>query len=247
MNTEELKRLNIENLTSLWRMMGINKNSEWNKNSLIVSASWPNRYWFDWDANIQQINSVVPELHQLPAAAVVPVWLGAGQVANQLEIFLKDECFQVLFSQQAMYLDLEAYSVPELPEPDIQAVQTSTDLETWITIASAAFGSAIDLAAINAIVDLYEVKLLLLKDAGQAVGTALVYQTGDIIGVHLVGVSEPYRGRGFARIIMQQVIKLSIAMGGKYLTLQASAAGEPLYLQLGFVPQFEIRNYKRNL
>ena len=246
MNDEKLKQLNIDNLTSLWRKMGINKNSEWNKNGLTVSANWPNRYWFDWDANIQQINSIVSELHQLPAAAVVPVWMGAGPAASQLELFLKDECFQVLFSQQAMYLDLQAYSVPELPEQDIQLVQAPADVETWAAIASAAFGSTIDLAAINAIVDLPEVKLLLLKDAGQAVGTALVYQTGEIIGVHLVGVPEPYRGRGFARIIMQQVIKHSIAMGGKYLTLQASAAGEPLYLQLGFVAQFSIKNYRRS-
>ena len=243
----ELDQLNIDNLTSLWRKIDINKNSEWNKNGLSVSASWPNRYWFDWDANIQQINSLVPDLHQLPINAVVPVWAGAGEPAAQLEGFLQDECFQVLFSQQAMYLDLQHYSLPDFPEPDMQTVQTLAELETWVAIASAAFGSAIDLAAINTIVDLPEVKLLLLKDAGQAVGTALVYQTGEIIGVHLVGVPEPYRGRGFARRIMQQVIKLSIAMGGKYLTLQASAAGEPLYLQLGFVAQFGIRNYKRNL
>ena len=247
MNTEELNRLNIDNLTSLWRKMGINQDSEWNKNGLTVSATWPNRYWFDWNANIQQITSIVPGLHQLPAAAVVPVWTGAGKAATHLEVFLKDECFKVLFSQQAMYLDLHSYSLREIPEPNIHTVKAPADLETWVATASSAFGSAIDIAAIQAIVDLPEVKLLLLKDDDHAVGTALIYQTGAIIGVHLVGVPEPYRGNGFARIIMQQVIKHSIAMGGKYLTLQASAAGEPLYLQLGFESQFTIRNYKRSL
>ncbi|WP_323813445.1 GNAT family N-acetyltransferase [Cellvibrio sp. NN19] len=246
MNTEKLKQLNVDNLTSLWRRMGINKNSEWNKKGLTVSEKWPNRYWFDWDANIQQINSIVPVLHQLPAQAVVPVWIGAGQAANQLEVFLKDECFQVLFSQQAMYLDLQQQVLPNLPELNVIEAQSPTDIETWVATASAAFGYTIDVAAIAALVDVPEVKLLLLKEAEQAVATALVYQTGDVIGVHLVGVPDEYRGRGFARMIMQQVIKISIEMGGKYLTLQASAAGEPLYLQLGFERQFEIRNYKRS-
>lgn len=246
MNTEELKQLNVDNLTSLWRRMGINKNSEWNKKGLTVSEKWPNRYWFDWDANIQQINSIVPVLHQLPAQAVVPVWMGAGQAANQLEVFLKDECFQVLFSQQAMYLDLQQQALPNLPELNVIEAQSPTDIETWVATASAAFGYTIDVAAIAALVDVPEVKLLLLKEAEQAVATALVYQTGDVIGVHLVGVPDEYRGRGFARMIMQQVIKNSIEMCGKYLTLQASAAGEPLYLQLGFEQQFEIRNYKRS-
>ena len=246
MNTEELKQLNVDNLTSLWRRMGINKNSEWNKKGLTVSEKWPNRYWFDWDANIQQINSIVPVLHQLPAQAVVPVWMGAGQAANQLEVFLNDECFQVLFSQQAMYLDLQQQALPNLPELNVIEAQSPTEIETWVATASAAFGYTIDVAAIAALVDVPEVKLLLLKEAEQAVATALVYQTGDVIGVHLVGVPDEYRGRGFARMIMQQVIKISIGMGGKYLTLQASAAGEPLYLQLGFELQFTIRNYKRS-
>jgi GNAT superfamily N-acetyltransferase len=244
MNPDDLKQLNIDNLTSLWRKMGVNKNSPWAKNGLRVSTTWPHRYWFDWSANTQLINSIVPELHQLPASAIVPVWTGA-EAAAQLEIFLTDECFQVLFSQQAMYLDLQSQSIPELPELDVLSVQAPADLQIWVATASAAFGYTIDIAAINAIVALPEVKLLLQKDSGQAVATALVYQTGDIIGVHLVGVPEAYRGRGFARTMMQQVIKLSMAMGGKYLTLQASVTGEPLYVQLGFVPQFSIRNYKR--
>ena len=247
MNTEELNRLNIDNLTSLWRKMGINQDSEWNKNGLTVSATWPNRFWFNWNANIQQITSIVPGLHQLPAAAVVPVWTGAGKAATQLEVFLKDECFQVLFSQLAMYLDLQTQSIPELPALDIIAVHLTADIETWVATASAAFGYSIDVAVIAALVDVPEVKLLLLRDKGRAVASALMYQTGDIMGVHLVGVPNEYRGRGFARRIMQYVIKLSIERGAKYLTLQASAAGKPLYLQLGFESQFTIRNYKRSL
>ncbi|HTF97185.1 MAG TPA: GNAT family N-acetyltransferase [Cellvibrio sp.] len=65
-------------------------------------------------------------------------------------------------------------------------------------------------------------------------------------GLTLIGVRENFRGQGIAKNIMQQVIQVSIAMGGKYLTLQASAAGEPLYRNLGFTPQFLIRNYRKN-
>lgn len=241
-----LNQLNIDNLTSLWRKMGLKKNSEFLVDGLTISRTWPNRYWFDWHADIKQINALAPVLDQLPLTAVVPVWEGAGVAAQQLEIFLKDECFRILFTQLAMYLDLQLTAVPELPAPDIITVQSATDVETWTATASAAFGYWIDIVAIQAIVDLPDVKLLLLKQDGQAAATALVYQTGDIIGVHLVGVPEQFRGQGLARILMQYVIGLSITMGGKFLTLQASAAGEPLYRQLGFIPQFVIKNYKRS-
>lgn len=242
----DINQLNIDNLTSLWRKMGVGNDSEFVVEGLTISRTWPNRYWFDWSADIKHINAIAPVLDQLPLTAVVPVWEGAGAPAKQLDIFLKDECFQVLFSQLAMYLDLQSLSVPELPALDIVMVQSAADIETWTATASAAFGYWIDSAAIQAIVGLPEVKLLLLKHAEKAAATALVYQTGDIIGVHLVGVPDEFRGQGLARAIMKYVIGLSITMGGKFLTLQASAVGEPLYRELGFIPQFVIKNYKRS-
>lgn len=243
---KDLNQLNIDNLTSLWRKMGVENKSEFAVERLTISRTWPNRYWFDWSADIKHINTIAPVLDQLPLTAVVPVWEGAGAPVKQLEIFLKDECFQILFLQLAMYLDLQSVTPFELPALDIVTVQSSADIETWVATASAAFGYWIDSAAIQAIVDLPDVKLLLLKKNGQAAATALVYQTGDIIGVHLVGVPDEFRGQGLARVIMKYVIGLSITMGGKFLTLQASAAGEPLYRQLGFIPQFVIKNYKRS-
>lgn len=245
MKSEELNQLNIDNLTSLWRKMGVNNNSGLDVDGLTVSALWPHRYWFDWSANTQQVNAIVPVLHQLPMTAVVPVWAGGGEPARYLETYLKDECFQVLFSQTAMYLHLESQINPEVSDATIQKVQSSSDLETWVATASAAFGYRIDLAAIAPLIDLSPARLLWLESAGKAVATALVYQTGEVIGVHLVGVPSEHRGQGFARMMMQYVISLSVRMGGKYLTLQASPAGEPLYRELGFVEQFAIKNYQR--
>lgn len=241
----DVNQLNIDNLTSLWRKMGVENDSPFTVDGLTISRTWPNRFWFDWCAQIKQVNAIAPVLDQLPSTAVVPVWEGAGAPAQQLEIFLKDECFRILFSQLAMYLDLQSIPATELPVLDIITVQSTADIETWTATASAAFGYWIDITAIQALVDVPDVKLLLLKQDGKAAATALVYQTGDIIGVHLVGVPDEFRGQGLARKLMQYVINLCVTMGGKFLTLQASAAGEPLYRQLGFVPQFVIKNYHR--
>ncbi len=121
----DLNQLNIDNLTSLWRKMGVENDSEFAVDGLTISRTWPNRYWFDWNADIKHINTIAPILDQLPLAAVVPVWEGAGAPAKQLEIFLKDECFQILFSQLAMYLDLQSLPVSDLPTLDIVTVQSA--------------------------------------------------------------------------------------------------------------------------
>ncbi|MEN0037422.1 MAG: GNAT family N-acetyltransferase [Cellvibrio sp.] len=240
-----LDQCNIDNLTSLWRKMGVEKNSEFTLDGLTVSQTWPNRFWFDWSASAEQMAAIDELLPNLPARAVVPVWLGAGEKSVQLERDLLDKGFSVSFQQLAMYLDLQTAQPEQVSALDITKVQTQQDLEAWTTTASAAFGYWIDISAIANLIAETDVTLLLVKQNGEPVATALVYQTGEIIGAHLVGVPEAYRGRGIARALMHHVIKLSIELDGKYLTLQASLAGEPLYRQLGFVPQFVIKNYHR--
>jgi GNAT superfamily N-acetyltransferase len=241
----DVNQLNIDNLTSLWRKMGVKNDSEFAVEGLTISRTWPNRYWFDWCATENQIVALHNLLPHLPECAVIPVWMGAGEQAVQLERNLLDEGFRISFQQLAMYLNLQTAQREEIPALDITRVQTLQNLETWTATASAAFGYWIDIAAIEKIATDINVTLLLVKQDGEPVATALVYKTGVIIGAHLVGVPEIYRGQGIAKALMRYVINLSIDSGGKYLTLQASLAGEPLYRQLGFIPQFVVKNYKR--
>lgn len=240
-----LDQFNIDNLTSLWRKMGVENNPTAALDGLSVSQTWPNRFWFDWSASPNQIAAIDKLLPQLPARALVPVWMGAGEKSAQLERNLLGEGLSVSFQQLAMYLDLQTAQREQVPALDITKVQTQQDLEAWTATASAAFGYWIDITAIENLVTDTDVTLLLVKQDGASVATALVYKTGAIIGVHLVGVPQAYRGLGLARGVMQYVINLSIDLGGDFLMLQASAAGEPLYRQLGFVPQFMIKNYHR--
>lgn len=242
---EELNQFNIDNLTSLWRKMGVENNSEVAVDGLTISQTWPNRFWFDWSASANQIAAIDNLLSHLPARAVIPVWTDAGEKPGQLERNLLDEGFSVSFQQLAMYLDLQTAQREAIPALDITKVQAPQDLETWTATASAAFGYWIDIAAIEKVATDIDVTLLLVKQDGEPVATALVYKTGAVIGAHLVGVPEAYRGRGIAKALMRYVINLSNDLGGNFLMLQASAVGEPLYRQLGFVPQFVIKNYHR--
>jgi GNAT superfamily N-acetyltransferase len=161
-----------------------------------------------------------------------------------LEPALLENGFSVLFEQFAMYLDLNNLVSKDAPVSDSKYVTSAQDIETWVVIASAAFGYPIDASVFHNIITNPDIRLLLTYCAGKPAGTALLYKTGEVIGVHLVGVPQDYRGRGIAKALMQQVIVDSLLWAGKYITLQASAAGEPLYRQLGFKHQFTLRNYQ---
>jgi len=241
----ELDQLNIDNLTSLWKKMGVETHSTLAKNGVNISRTWPYRYWLDWNATAEQECALNASLHSLPAQAVIPVWAGGEKGAAALENVLLANGYRILFSQLAMVLDLQSVAATDLPEVDVVTVTSTVATEIWTETASAAFGYQIDSAAIHALATDPAVTLLLVKKMHQPAATALLYKTGAVLGVHLVGVSDRYRGQGIARALMQYVIQFSIDVGGKYLTLQASAAGEPLYRQLGFVEQFLMKNYHR--
>jgi len=78
----------------------------------------------------------------------------------------------------------------------------------------------------------------------QPVGTAVVNFTGDIAGIHSMGVIPNMRRKGFAEAIMQFVLNKSMAGNARYATLQASNMGKGLYLKMGFEEQFTIKSYK---
>lgn len=250
---QALDQLNIANLTSLWRKMGVENHSEFAIDGLNISHTWPNRFWFEWNITSAQTSELNLFLHRLPARAVIPVWTGVGEQATQLERYLQDECFQILFEQLAMYLDLQTLAQQDFQpvmqknfqQLNVVKVKTMQELVAWVETASAAFGYWIDINALQSLLTDKNTLLLLVQQNNQPVATALVHKTGEIIGAHLVGVRENFRGQGIAKNLMLLVIQQAIVMGGKYLTLQASSAGESLYRNLGFVPQFVIKNYQR--
>jgi GNAT superfamily N-acetyltransferase len=90
-----------------------------------------------------------------------------------------------------------------------------------------------------------DVQILLVYHEGQPAATAMLHKTVEIIGVHLIGVPKRFGGKGIAYLLMQHVIESCHAWGGKYITLQSSAAAESIYRRLGFNEQFIIRSYRR--
>ncbi|MCW9047510.1 MAG: hypothetical protein OQK46_05470, partial [Gammaproteobacteria bacterium] len=59
MELNELNKANIDNLTSLWKKMGVQPGSSLSTvKNFNKSLSWPHRCWFDWEINTQEISSI---------------------------------------------------------------------------------------------------------------------------------------------------------------------------------------------
>lgn len=259
-NTEELQKANINNLTSLWKVMGLKPQTDSIMTDLNISLTWPNRCWVDVDSgtSLLQFSKVLPHC----STNLLPIWdlnlnetCDADSVINEdiknREILLLENNFICLFQQTAMILALSS-AHQKTDETfsggrhNIQAIHSHEDIEIWTDIASQSFGYQVDITTIRHIANNENITLLMHQYDGQAAGVAMLYKTDEIIGVHQVGVLNEYRGKGIARILMQHVINLSKEQQARYITLQASVIGEPLYRRLGFSEQFKIRSYMRS-
>lgn len=245
MNLKALNKANIDNLTGLWKKMGTQPSARPSMKLLNASLSWPNRYWFDWDTDTYQISAMQDFPIELPRNSIIPIWGGVAESTDYFEQILIENGFAVVFEQTAMYLNLESYVAIENQTSHIARIHSQQDIETWAHVSGAAFGYEIDVSVIHNIADDPNIQLFMAYNEGQAAATAMLYKTADIIGVHQVGVAEEYQRKGIAYSLMQYVIEACNTWQGKFVTLQASEAGEVLYKRLGFKPQFIIRNYQR--
>jgi uncharacterized protein len=76
-----------------------------------------------------------------------------------------------------------------------------------------------------------------------AVGGGVVF--GDTAYLGLIGTRPAFQRRGYARIITERLCRWADARGATRVLLDASAAGEPVYTALGFVPEGTTEIFQR--
>lgn len=258
-----INQANIDNLTHLWEKYGTRTVKLKTTQSapqitlLQINNHWPHRCWFDKFNPLQDTLA----LESLPPSTIYPVWPNFSvkqktkkTLAEQhnIEIELSNNNWRCILEQTAMFLPLIESSAADLTDkPSVQTnfsvkkVTTVTELALWLDIASKAFGYSIDQHVFEKLIAEQDIQILLAYDNNTPIATALLFKTGNIIGVHQVAVNPDAQGKGYARMLMKVLINKSYKWQATHLVLQASAAGKPLYDSLGFKTQFLIKSYQK--
>ncbi len=261
-----LHQANLTNLTGLWKKYGAQQIMGNTLPCLYANTHWPHRCWFDWetlsDNNIQKTSQRYANnntiLDKVPESAIMPVWPMMSSTNDDEHTIQFEQPFiekQLIakkwlceFEQVAMYLEVPKEQTVSLSAHTgfrMSPVRTSEQIKAWADIGSEAFSYHIDYSVIEPLIRDKDMQILLGFQDGQAVASALLYKTGETIGLHQVGVKRAFQGKGIARRFMQEIIATCVRWQGKYVVLQASEAGQPLYSSLGFRMQFHIRNYQK--
>ena len=241
----DIDQANIENLTSLWKRYGAEAICTDKGSTLFANRSWPFRCWLEGKSNLDLQTRATPESHRLST------WVFGSYDDNGEEQHIANTCRErgwiLEFEQTAMYLPLIGYKAPD-PQAHqglvFKAVSDQQQLRAWLSICSEAFGYVVDEKIIKSVWKDKDLSLLLGMVDGEPALTALIFTTGDVVGLHQLGVKTRFQGQGLSKIAMHQLLQQASEQGSKYMVLQASAAGLPLYRKLGFHLQFSLKHFK---
>lgn len=145
---------------------------------------------------LYQISGLDEALDPLPSQAMFPVWGESAEIELKLKPLIIENRFKVALEQTAMFLSLTKYKPEMLPPLEIKQIHSRQDVETWTSIASESFGYQIDVSSIPKVADDADVQILQVYYENQPAATAMLHKTGEIIGVHLVGVPKRFEGKG---------------------------------------------------
>jgi len=255
---------NLQNLTQLWHKYGSKPVNVARLPLLQTNTHWPHRCWIDWRAQqnegLEHLQGLITDNmweESLPKSTFFSLWprmsvsnhMHASKYAqHNIEKILIDKHWHCAFEQTAMYLALHhetKYLSQARSGFKVKPVATLNDIKQWVDISSKAFDYSIDLSVIQPLVNDTDIQLLIGWEKDQAIACGLLYKTDDIIGVHQIGVKPASQGKGFAKSFMLDLIAVCEQWQGKFVVLQASQAGKPLYDSLGFKSQFLIKNFQR--
>jgi GNAT superfamily N-acetyltransferase len=85
-----------------------------------------------------------------------------------------------------------------------------------------------------------------LEADGRLAATATTYCYGeDLAWIGMVLTDPAYRGRGFARALMEEAMAFARRRGVRWMKLDATDMGRPLYSKLGFLDEYAVERWMR--
>lgn len=207
-----LLNINLDNLDAFWSSFEYQKEGQFK-----VHKSWPNKIWskgFGNEASLFVKDKVFVTTDELKAES-----LATAEVEIRTHLI-------------AMSVPLASVGGEHIEH--IEAIESEQTLKHWAKACSTAFGYEIDAAALFPLLSDDNAEVFAYWIDGNIAGTAIAYQTNSIMGVHQVGVLPEYQGKGIGKLLMSHLVAYAKKKNCELMTLQASEAGLPIYVKMGF-------------
>lgn len=140
-----------------------------------------------------------------------------------------------------MVLDKRLEDAPPPPGVTVEKVQGDTAVRDFADVTGAAYATlgmppkfAAAQFADPRFFDQPHVAAFLARVGDAAAASAMVVVSHGVAGIYWVGTSPEARGRGLAELCTRIAGNAGLDMGARFVALQASTMGEPVYRRMGY-------------
>jgi ribosomal protein S18 acetylase RimI-like enzyme len=239
---------NLANLVALWHALGADEHKAADSEPLFQSRSWPHRLWIEPSLVEAEARTRAAQLARAAASEhgiIVPTWLPPGVSSHASREGPLAQGLEQAFGQTVMNAALGETRDDVLQAPKLDFVEGSSVVQEWTETAARSFGYAIDPEPFTLLSKHPDAHFVLARREGRSVGTGLLFATGRVAGIHMVGVPPEARRSGIAGAMMIHLHKIARECDLRTAALQASDMGEGLYRKLGYEAYGRIENFAK--
>ncbi|MFY8350715.1 GNAT family N-acetyltransferase [Pseudoalteromonas sp. SSM20] len=201
---------NLANLNAFWLAFA---NTQ--ENGVQRHIAWPNKVWQSDFKTLDETS-----------------WQGNVCVTTLPTVLQKKN-----ISNSLIAMTLQTSKLSGSKSESIEIISTLEQLKKWALTCAEAFGYEIDYRALEPLLTNSDAKIFAFIDQGKIAGTAIAYISNGTLGIHQVGVPACNQGKGIGKALMQHLLWFAGQQNCDLISLQASQAGLPMYLAMGFTEQ----------
>jgi len=238
-------KINIDNLISLWKTGSEPFQTFSEKEAFaychIPESQWPNRIWLINGHIKDHLSDIVHSMGSAHPALTFSHFdqkleTTEEEKLNFLQMGLSEKSIQYGMS----YIPGKQFDLPK--SLHFKRVIGPQDIKDWCHNFQQAFRYQISELTLEKTINQIEYYNIVIEN--NPIGTVLLHQTSDILGIHSLGINPDFRGNGFAKEAMQYLLNLATKRDIQMVTLQASVMAKKMYENLGFTTDFIMRNYQ---
>jgi RimJ/RimL family protein N-acetyltransferase len=209
-------------------------------------SAWHNKV-FGFERARHAREAVLRQLREDIQAGRAPDNLLVGVFARSFltEAGLLARGFVPYFEQTGMAIETAAWRDEDRGrDGDFPPPADRAELTQWVAVLDEAFSG-------ERSVDLYQnlmarpgISFFAGRADGRIVSTAVLSIKDNIAGIHLVGTSTDFRGRGLATGATRAPLRRAREQGLPLAVLQASPMGRNIYARLGFAAHSQIQHWE---
>ena len=233
-------QLNINNLLSLWKTAAHSFNGYFESGdyayTYLKEMQWPKKIWLHKRDDINHFSTIADVMTQHDELV-----FSHFTTDNTLDLSVTNNELALKFTQHGMHLPLKQ-RLPTTKSLQLKMVECKSDAKQWSWAFQQAFGYVISPETIEN--TKHQIPYLLAYHKNELVGTIILYQTNNVMGIHALGILPHMRKKGYATEIMCHALNKTFESGVTLATLQASQMALNMYKHLGFIPAFYMQNYQ---